>query len=350
MAYRAILGLTGLATVGAAALMFAGSDNATAQDSAAPVVPPPAIAVPQIDRDVLHAQVILDKLGFGPGVLNGEVNAATRAALRGFQARQGIAVTGQLDQPTLRAMHSYRAWRPTKTIALTPGMLAGPYRHPLPEDYGDMAEMDRVPYRSPMEKLAEMFHTTPEVLMALNSRDTPLAVGQNVVFPNALPTSREYDIDDAAARRTLAYLNVGARQPQADRVVVDESEGVLKVMDAQDRVVAQFSATLGSAQFPLPIGEWTINSVSFNPDWRFDPDLIAGTRPDAEVAIVPPGPNNPVGLIWIGLSKEHYGIHGTPEPAKIGQTESNGCIRLTNWDAARLALMVKPGTRAVFQR
>ncbi|WP_448502080.1 L,D-transpeptidase family protein [Sphingomonas sp.] len=350
MAHRAILGLTGLATVGAVALMFAGSEDATAQDSATPAVSPPAIAMPQVDRNVLHAQVILDKLGFGPGVLNGEVNGATRAALRGFQARQGIAVTGQLDQPTLRAMYPYRAWRPTKTIALTPGMLAGPYLHPLPEDYGDMAELDGVPYRSPMEKLAEMFHTTPDVLMALNSRETPLAAGQEIVFPNALPTSRDYDVDDAAARRTLAYLNVGARQPQADHVVVDESEGVLKVMDAEDRVVAQFSATLGSAQFPLPIGEWTINSVSFSPDWRFDPDLIAGTKPGAEVAIVPPGPNNPVGLIWIGLSKEHYGIHGTPEPDKIGQTESNGCIRLTNWDAARLALMVKPGTRAVFQR
>lgn len=360
MSYRAILGLTGLATIGATALVFAGLDDATAQNAAAqnataqnatvPTVPGPAIAMPQIDRNVLHAQVILDKLGFGPGVLNGEVNAATRAALRGFQDRVGIGRTGELDRPTLQAMHRYRAWRPTKTIALTPGMLAGPYSNPLPEDYAEMAAMETVPYRSPLEKLAEMFHTTPQVLVALNSRETPLAVGQEVVFPNALPISRDYDVEDDAARRTLAYLNVGAKQPQADHVVVDESEGLLKVMDAQDRVLAQFSATMGSAQFPLPIGEWTINSVSFNPDWRFDPKLIAGTAPDAKVEIVPPGPNNPVGAIWMGLSKEHYGIHGTPEPEKIGQTESNGCIRLTNWDAARLALMVKPGTRAVFQR
>ncbi|TKD50849.1 L,D-transpeptidase family protein [Sphingomonas baiyangensis] len=355
MRYRTILGLAGLATVAAAGAMFAEAPSATAQTPAASPAPAPAsskmLTLPGgMDPAVLHAQVILDKLGFGPGLLDGRDSPSFARALRGFQTSRGLGVTGDLDAPTLRALYPYRAWRPIKMIALTEGMLRGPFLNPTPEDYADQAKLPGVPYRSPLEKLAEMFHTSPQVLVTLNSRETPLRVGQEVVFPNALPTERNYAIDDATWRSTVAYLNVGSNQPVADRVVVDESEGALKVYDAEDRLVAQFGATMGSSQFPLPIGEWTIKGTAFNPDWSYDPDLIAGSAPDAEEAVVPPGPNNPVGVVWLDLSKEHYGIHGTPEPQNIGKTESNGCIRLTNWDAARLALMVKPGTRAIFQR
>jgi lipoprotein-anchoring transpeptidase ErfK/SrfK len=323
----------------------------TALVGAAPPAPTPATAsgLPSVDRNVLHVQVILDKLGFGPGVLNGRMGEATRAALRGFQESRGLGETGQIDQPTLRALYQYRAWRPTKTLALTPGMLAGPYLGMIPKDYEQQAKLPALSYRSPLEKLAEMFHTTPQVLVALNSRETLLRPGTEVVFPNALPVSRSYTIDDAKWRSTVANLNVDAQQPAADHVVVDKSEGVLKVLDKDDKLVAQFSATMGSAKFPLPIGTWTIKGSAYNPDWKFDPDLIANTKPGAKEAVVPPGPNNPVGVVWMDLSKEHYGIHGTSEPQNIGQTESNGCIRLTNWDAARLSLMIKPGTKAVFQ-
>ncbi|SOB87789.1 Lipoprotein-anchoring transpeptidase ErfK/SrfK [Sphingomonas guangdongensis] len=318
--------------------------------------PPPAArpagaaaALPSVDRDILHVQVILDKLGFGPGVLTGRMNAVTKAALRGFQESRGLDTTGAIDAATLRGLYQYRAWRPTKTIVLTPGMLAGPYLGTIPKDYEQQSKLPALSYRSPLEKLAEMFHTTPQVLVALNSRETPLRPGTQVVFPNALPVSRNYTIDDAKWRSTVANLNVDAQQPAADHVVVDESEGVLKVFDKDDKLVAQFSATMGSAKFPLPIGTWEIKGSAYNPDWKFDPDLIANTKPGAKEAVVPPGPNNPVGVVWMDLSKEHYGIHGTSEPQNIGQTESNGCIRLTNWDAARLALMIKPGTKAVFR-
>lgn len=325
----------------------------TALVGAAPPAPSPApstaAGLPSVDRDILHVQVILDKLGFGPGVLTGRMNAATEAALRGFQESRGLGTTGEIDQPTLRALYQYRAWRPTKTLALTPGMLAGPFLGTIPRDYEQQANLPAMSYRSPLEKLAEMFHTTPQVLVALNSRETLLRPGTNVVFPNALPISRNYSIDDAKWRSTVANLNVDAQQPEADHVVVDKSEGVLKVLDKNDKLVAQFSATMGSAKFPLPLGTWTIKGSAYNPDWKFDPDLIANTKPGAKEAVVPPGPNNPVGVVWMDLSKEHYGIHGTSEPQNIGQTESNGCIRLTNWDAARLSLMIKPGTKAVFQ-
>ncbi|WP_231621587.1 L,D-transpeptidase family protein [Sphingomonas sp. 37zxx] len=337
-----MVGLGGSAVLAAAAVSLMPVGAATAQVTAQPVA--------AVDASTLHVQVILDKLGFGPGVLDGKGGQSLTAALRGFQTSRGLPVTGKADRATLKLLGRYRNWRPTKVIALTPGMLAGPFMPNPPKGYAEQAKLPGIPYRSPLEKLAEMFHTTPETLVALNSRQTPLKVGQEVIFPNALPTSRDYDVDDEGWRRTLAYLNVDARQPVAERVVVDESEGVLKVYDASDRLVAQFSATMGSSQFPLPIGTWTIKGVARNPDWSFDPKLIAGTAPDAKEAIVPPGPNNPVGIVWIDLSKEHYGIHGTPEPANIGRTESNGCIRLMNWDAARVSMMVKPGTKAVFQR
>ncbi|MES2337452.1 MAG: L,D-transpeptidase [Pseudomonadota bacterium] len=309
----------------------------------------PASAQVTVDRNILHVQVILDKLGFGPGVLDGKGGQSLVAALKGFQESRDLPRTGKIDQPTLRALYQYRNWRPTRTIALTPEMLAGPYVNPIPKDYQEQAKLTTLAYRSPLEKLAEMFHTSPETLVALNSRETLLKAGTPVVFPNALPTSRAYDITDPAWKATVTMLNVDAQQPTADHVVVDKSDGVLRVLDKDDRLVAQFSATMGSAEFPLPIGTWTIKGAAYNPDWKYDPKLIAGSKPGAKEAVIQPGPNNPVGVVWLDLSKPHYGIHGTPEPSKIGRTESNGCIRLTNWDVARLALMVKPGTKAVFQ-
>lgn len=315
-------------------------------------VQPAAAQAPKLalDRNILHVQVILDKLGFSPGILDGREGQSLTAALRGFQTSRGLGVTGRIDQPTLRALHQYRAIRPTATIALTPGMLAGPFVNPIPKDYNVASKLPAMSYRSPLEKLAEMFHTTPAVLVELNSRETMLRPGTPVVFPNALPGSRAYpESFEAPWRATLSMLNVDANQRTADHIVVDKSEGLLKVYDTSDHLIAQFSATMGSAKFPLPIGKWTIKGAAHNPDWKFDPDLIAGSKASAKEAIVQPGPNNPVGVVWLDLSKEHYGIHGTPEPQNIGRTESNGCIRLTNWDAARLSLMVKPGTSAVFQ-
>jgi lipoprotein-anchoring transpeptidase ErfK/SrfK len=124
---------------------------------------------------------------------------------------------------------------------------------------------------------------------------------------------------------------------------------LLKVYNADDRMIAQFPVTTGSQHDPLPIGEWTIKGVSRNPDFHYNPDLFWDSGSKDEKAVLKPGPNGPVGVVWIDLSKDHYGIHGTPEPQTIGRTESHGCIRLTNWDAARLAQMVKTGVKAKFQ-
>ncbi|KQM67076.1 MULTISPECIES: L,D-transpeptidase family protein [unclassified Sphingomonas] len=310
--------------------------------------PAPTPQAPAIDQGILHAQVLLDRHGFTTGVIDGKDSVLFKQALRGFQTARGLPVTGRLDAATTRALNPNL--RPaTVTLTLSERALAGPYTNPIPKDYAEQAKLTTIGYRSPLEKLAEMFHTTPATLVALNSRETMLRPGTRVVFPNVLPSSRSYaDTWSGDYRQTLANLNVDAAQPQADRVVVDKSEGWLRAY-AGDRILAQFPATMGSSHDPLPIGEWKIQGVAPNPDWQYNPAILRHADKSDSKEIVPPGPNNPVGVVWIDLSKEHYGIHGTPEPDNIGKTESNGCIRLTNWDAARLSLMVKPGTPAIFQ-
>lgn len=332
-------------TIGAACLAFASLGPVGATDPGTNAQEPQTI-----DRSILHVQVILDHLGFSPGILDGRPGKSLTAALKGFQESRGLKISGEIDRATVQALHPYRAWRPTRTLALTPGMLAGPYTNPLPKDPQEQAKLPALGYRSPMEKLAEMFHTTPQVLLAMNNPRTRLEPGSKVTFPNALPVSRAYDAKlPADWRKTLNDLNVSADQPQGVKVVVDKSDEVLRVLDKQGRLVAQFQATMGSRHDPLPIGTWKIQGASYNPPFHYNPDLFWDAKANAKAATLPPGPNGPVGVIWLDLSKPHYGIHGTPEPSMIGRAESHGCIRLSNWDAARLSLMVKPGTPAVFQ-
>ncbi|MHA6720502.1 L,D-transpeptidase family protein [Sphingomonas sp. RS6] len=303
-----------------------------------------------IDFNILHAQVILDHLGFSPGILDGRAGASLTAALKGFQTARNLAVTGVIDRATLAALHRHRAWRPVVKLAVSKEAMTGPFVRDMPDSMEAKSKLETLGYRRPLEKLAEMFHTTPDVLVALNPGGGTIRQGAVFRFPNALPESRDYPADASPAwRRTLAALNVDANQPKADHIVVDKSDGVLRVYGTGDRLVAQFGATMGSEHDPLPIGRWKINGVDTNPKFHYNPDLFWDAKDSDDAAMLPPGPNGPVGVVWIDLSKEHYGIHGTPEPQTIGRTESHGCIRLTNWDAVRLALMVSPGTPALFQ-
>lgn len=310
----------------------------------------PGTKAPTVNLPVLHVQVILDHLGFAPGILDGKRGQSLTAALKGFQESRNLPVTGLIDDATLVELDKYQNLRATRTLRLSADALTGPFVNPLPKSPVEQAKLTTLAYRSAMEKLGEMFHTTPAVLVALNSPDTPLRPGTPVVFPNALPSSRDYDAKlPELWRQTLADLNVDAVQPQGTQVVVDKSDQVLRVLDAQGHLVAQFSATMGSEHDPLPLGRWKIQGFSYNPPFHYNPALFWDARKSAKEALLPPGPNGPVGVIWLDLSKPHYGIHGTPEPSTIGRAESHGCIRLTNWDAARLSLMIKPGTPAIFQ-
>lgn len=310
---------------------------------------PGTSAKPPVDRNILHVQVILDHLGFSPGILDGREGRSLVAALKGFQETRGLPETGKLDPRTLWALHAYRALRPVRRLALTAESLAGPFVDPMPKEPTDQAKLPAMAYRNPLEKLAESFHTTPEVLAELNP-DVPLQPGAVLNLPNALPYSRAYAADLSADwRATLDMLNVDANQPRGARIVVDKSERTLRVYDEGDSLVALFSATMGSSHDPLPIGDWKIQGADYNPKFSYNAELFWDAKNPKAKALLPPGPNGPVGVVWLDLNKPHYGIHGTPEPQTIGRSESHGCIRLTNWDVARLALMVKPGTPAVFQ-
>lgn len=309
-----------------------------------------APAAQPIDISIMHAQVILDRLGFSPGPIDGKRGQSFTLALKGFQLANGMPLTGDLDQPTLKALSQWRAIRPTITLKLTAADVAGPFYGKLPADIAQQANYPELGYANALERLSEKFHTTPDMIAALNPPTARLRAGSIIRFPNALPTSRSYPAALSADwRKTLSDLNVDARQPKANRIVVDKSDGVLRVYARDNKLVAQFPATMGSAQDPLPIGNWKIQGAAYNPPFHYNPALFWDASTKDEKAKLPPGPNGPVGVVWLDINKPHYGIHGTPNPEKIGRTESHGCIRLTNWDAARLALMVKPGTPARFQ-
>ncbi|MFT3965173.1 MAG: L,D-transpeptidase family protein [Sphingobium sp.] len=302
------------------------------------------------DPPTLRAQVILDRLGFSPGVIDGKEGQSFTLALNGFQEANDLPRTGRLDAATQDALRSWDNVPGTRLVVIPPAFARGPFNPDLPEDASAQAKLPVLGYRSLAEALAERFHTTPEVLAALNPKGTPLGAGRTLRVPNIANVDPvRLGKDERGWNRTLQLLGVAPDQPRAAKVVVDKSEGVLKALDDRDRLIAQFPATMGSSHDPLPIGRWTIQGISRNPDFHYNPKLFWDVSDKKEAVLLKPGPNGPVGVVWLDLSKPHYGIHGTSEPQTIGRAESHGCVRLTNWDAARLAQMVKPGTPAIFQ-
>lgn len=311
------------------------------------LIPATASAAP--DQRVLGAQVLLDRLGFGPGVIDGAKGMSLGKALRGWQESKGLKVTGELDDATVASFGPFRAMPTVIEIKLTPKILEGPFVA-IPAKESEQAKMKALGYANVMEKLAERYHTTPSTLIALNTKGQKLTPGAMIRVPNVIPPAQAFSADvNPGWRKTLWMLNVGSTQADVTKVVVDKSDGLLRAFNGAGKLVAQFPATMGSKYDPLPIGTWKIQGRSYNPTFHYNPKLFWDADSKDQKAVLPAGPNGPVGVVWIDLNKKHYGIHGTPNPEKIGRTESHGCIRLTNWDAARLAVMVKPGTPAIFQ-
>jgi lipoprotein-anchoring transpeptidase ErfK/SrfK len=317
---------------------------------AQPSVPVTKKAEPGIDLTIMHVQVLLDHLGFGPGVIDGRKGASLKKALIGFQTAKNLPKSGEIDAATLAALKPYSDVRPTAEVVLTAADLTGPFVGAMPKDPAAQAKLSAMAYQNVTEQLAERFHTTAATLLALNGPQARLAVGARVKVPGVAITSTAYDEKlKPEWRATLASLSVDAQQPKADHIVVDKSDGVLRVYDGEEKLVAQFPATMGSSHDPLPVGSWKIQGAAYNPPFHYNPGLFWDADSSDEKQLLKPGPNGPVGVVWLDLNKPHYGIHGTPSPETIGRAESHGCIRLTNWDAARLSLMVKPGTAAKFQ-
>nr|WP_283937936.1 L,D-transpeptidase family protein [Sphingomonas caseinilyticus] len=335
----------------------------------------PSATLPPEDqpRPLMQAQVVLDRIGFTPGVVDGKMGMSTVNALKGFQEARGLQITGELDQATQQALAEWQRIPATRVVTI-PAEFASDQFVQIPKDRKDQAKLERMGYASLGEKIAERFHTTEEVLAELNpqltggpampadaqagANDTqpkpPVSIAYQAGMKLRVPNVGADKFDPSAVKDpkwadTLRLLGVGTEQPKAAKIEVDKSDQVLRAFDASGKLIAQYTATMGSSEFPLPIGTWKILAVGHNPPWQYNPALLANADKSDPKLEIPPGPNSPIGVVWIDLSKEHYGIHGTDEPSHIGRAESNGCIRLTNWDAARLAQMVSPGMQAVFR-
>lgn len=315
-----------------------------AEGATAPSAQPQAI-----DGQILHAQVLLDRAGFSPGPIDGRTGISFEDAIVNFQRARGLQVTKRLDTPTRQALLQDRS-PSTRRLRIDQRDIEGQFINPLPKDASEQARLPSIAYRNPLEKLAEKFHTTPAAIVALNSPDTVLRAGTVLQLPNVLPTSRTYEGLKPEHAQVFSDLNVSGSYPanQGDRIVVDKSERVLQVFNG-DRIVASFPVSMGSKKDPLPLGTWKVTTFSYLPPFKYQPELLLNAPKDAKEEMLPPGPNGPVGIAWLDITKEHYGIHGTPEPQTLGRAESSGCVRMSNWDVARLSRMVKPGVRAIFQ-
>ena len=283
-------------------------------------------AAPAPADSTLRAQVLLDRAYFSPGEIDGAAGSNLRRALNGFQANRGISVTGELDAATWTALNADAAPE-LQTYTIDATDVAGPFKA-IPTDMMEKAKLPALGYTSALEGLAEKFHASPALLKKLNPGKDLSRAGEEIIVPAVTPT---------------------APLPAAAKVVVDKSDSTVSLQDAAGKTIAQFPASTGSEHDPLPLGEWKIQSIARDPVFHYNPALFWDANESHAKAKIPAGPNNPVGVVWVDLSKEHYGIHGTPEPSRIGKTQSHGCIRLTNWTALLLAKAVSPGMTALLQ-
>ncbi len=275
---------------------------------------------------VLRAQILLDRAHFSCGEIDGSYGRNLEMAIRNYQQAHGLDVTGKVGADMWKELNADGA-PALFSYTIAPEDVAGPFDNHPRSNMMEMANLKSLPYGSPVDELAERFHSSQQLLRKLNPGKSFEAAGTQILVPNVIV----------------------AAPGQAASVVVNGTTRTVEALDAEGKVIASYAATVGSEHDPLPVGDWKVTIVQKNPVFFYNSDLFWDADEQHARAKIPPGPRNPVGVVWIGLSKEHYGIHGTPVPQTIGHTQSHGCIRLTNWDASELAQIVRKGTPAVLK-
>ena len=239
--------------------------------------------------------------------------------------------TGKLDPVTWQNLVDAGGGQVVVDYKISHEDVDGPFLPQIPEDMLEKSKLEVLAFTSPLELLAEKFHTTPQFLQKLNP-EAKFVEGEVLRVPNARPAPEK----------------LGVANDKNVRVVVSKSNGTLTVENGDDLLFFA-PVTSGSEHDPLPVGDWKVTAILKDPTFFYNPYLFWDAEPEHAKAKIPPGPNSPVGLVWIDIDKPHYGLHGTPEPSTIGKTESHGCVRLTNWDALTVASLVKKGTPVLFR-
>ncbi len=275
---------------------------------------------------VVRAQILLDRARFSPGEIDGVFGEDMQTAIRVFQRTHSLEPSGVVDAATWKLLNRDMG-RLLIPYTVTLADSKYPYQK-MPTETAEKAKLKALSFETPEEAFGERFHSSPKLILELNPRKKLELAGEHLLVPSI---------------RRIAVAGV------AQRVVVSKTNRTVIAYGAQDRILAQYPATIGSIHDPLPLGKWAVTNVVLNPWFNYDPELFWNPDPKNAKAVLPPGPNNPSGAVWIGLTKEHYGIHGTPEPGSIRHGESAGCIRMTNWDAVDLSHMVRHGTPVILE-
>jgi lipoprotein-anchoring transpeptidase ErfK/SrfK len=324
-----------VAALGAALLLHADLHAQTRKKTApARKATPKTAPAPKLEcGDLVGFQVLLDRAGFSPGQIDGKTGLNFTHALAALQSAKKLQSNGQPGCDTWKALGGDSAEATVTTYTLTDTDVKGPFDK-IPK-LAEQSKLDALGYQSVTEEIAERFHTSPALLAELN-HGTPMTAGSTIKVPAVTP----FDPGLKPVREEAA----------ADVTIdVSKAESTLRATRADGTLVFFAPVSSGSIHDPLPLGAWKVTGVAWHPVFHYNPKLFWDAKPKDEKSTIKPGPNNPVGVVWIALNLEHYGLHGTPEPGNIGHTESHGCVRLTNWDAARLAALVKPGTAVNFK-
>lgn len=273
---------------------------------------------------MLVAQVLLDRSRHSPGVIDGIAGGNTTRAIRAFQRAHGMNVNGRINRALLEKLMEVTSGDIVTRYRISEADVSGPF-HQIPSSMTAQAKLDEVSYESPAEALAEKFHMSQAFLEALNP-----------------------GVDLGKAGSEITVVVAGDERVDGDvaRIEIDKAASAVRAYDAGGKLLATYPATIGSDSFPSPSGTMEVRAVAPEPKYYFDPE-DRDWGPDQRLTIAA-GPNNPVGSTWIDLTKEGYGIHGSPDPTLIGKTTSHGCVRLTNWDAEELAKAVSQGTKVEF--